>query len=91
MAERKQIAITIPQSAKPTFSNATQVTVSDDSVVIQFAYVRPDTANGQLIGEIVLSPKHAIEFNRALDSTIKKHFTRNLEQSLKQDPGEDAG
>lgn len=79
--ERKQIAISIPQTAKPTFSNATQVTVSDDSVVIQFAYVRPDTTNGQLISEIVLSPKHAIDFSRALDSTIKKHFTRHLDQN----------
>ncbi|MEA2702007.1 MAG: hypothetical protein QOE22_716 [Candidatus Parcubacteria bacterium] len=80
MAERKQIAITIPQAAKPTFSNATQVTVSDDSVVIQFAYVRPEAPTGQLIGEIVLSPKHAIDFSRALDATIKKHFTRHLDQ-----------
>lgn len=79
MAEHKQIAITIPPSAKPTFSNATQVTVSDDSVVIQFAYVRPETTAGQLIGEIVLSPKHAIDFSRALDATIKKHFTRHLD------------
>jgi len=78
--ERKQIAISIPQAAHPAFSNATQVTVSDDSVVIQFAYVRPDTTNGQLIAEVVLSPKHAIDFSRALDSTIKKHFTRHLEK-----------
>jgi len=78
MTEKKQIAISIPQEAKPTFSNATQVTVSDDSVVIQFAYVRPETTNGQLISEVVLSPKHAIDFSRALDSTIKKHFTRHL-------------
>ena len=80
MAERKQISISIPQAATPTFSNATQVTVSDDSVVLQFAYVRPDTTTGQLISEIVLSPKHAIDFSRALDTTIKKHFTRHLGQ-----------
>jgi hypothetical protein len=79
MTERKQIAISIPPTAKPTFSNATQVTVSDDSVVLQFAYVRPDTTTGQLISEIVLSPKHAIDFSRALDSTIKKHFTRHID------------
>lgn len=79
MTERKQISITIPPAAKPTFSNATQVTVSDDSVVLQFAYVRPDNASGQLISEIVLSPKHAIDFSRALDATIKKHFTRQLD------------
>lgn len=79
MADRKHLSITIPQNAKPTFSNATQVTVSDDSVVLQFAYVRTDTTAGQLISEIVLSPKHAIDFSRALDATIKRHFTRHLD------------
>ena len=73
-----KIQINIPADTKPTFSNATQVTVSDDSVVLQFAYVRPNTADGQLISEIVLSPKHAIDFSRSLDATIKQHFTRHL-------------
>jgi hypothetical protein len=77
--EKKQIAITAPANTLATFVNATQVTVSDDSVIIQFAYVRPNTTAGQLVSEIVLSPKHAIEFNKALDATIKKHFTRHLE------------
>jgi len=72
------ISITIPAETRPSFSNATQVTVSDDAVVIQFAYLRPNAANGQLIGEIVMSPKHAIDFSKALDATIKQHFTRHL-------------
>lgn len=74
----KEFSITIPQGQMPAFSNATQVNVSDDSVVIQFAYLRPGTPQGQLVSEIVLSPKHAIEFSRALDQTIKQHFTRHL-------------
>lgn len=73
-----QIAITMPPDARPSFSNATQVTVSDDAVVIQFAYLRPHATTGQLIAEVVLSPKHAIDFNKALDATIKQHFTRHL-------------
>jgi len=76
--DKKQIAINTPANTLATFVNATQVTVSDDSVIIQFAYVRPNTTNGQLVSEIVLSPKHAIEFSKALDSTIKQHFTRHL-------------
>lgn len=80
MADQKQIAITMPQNAKPAFSNATQVNVSDDSVILQFAYLRPNSPNGQLIAEVVLSPKHAIDFSRALDATIKQHFTRHLEE-----------
>lgn len=76
--EQKQIAVVMPPTAKADFVNATQVTVSDDSVIIQFAYVRPNTDTGQLVSEIALSPKHAIEFSRALDATIKQHFTRHL-------------
>ena len=79
MTDQKQIAITMPQNAKPSFSNATQVNVSDDSVILQFAYLRPNSPSGQLIAEVVLSPKHAIDFSRALDATIKQHFTRHLE------------
>lgn len=82
--DRKQIAITVPTGSVPSFTNATQVTVSDDSVVIQFAYVRPRTPSGDLIAEVVLSPKHAIDFSRALDETIKKHFTRHLNETAGQ-------
>ena len=81
MSEHNEIAISIPTTASPSFSNATQVTVSDDSVVLQFAYVRPDTTHGHLIAEIVLSPKHAIDFSKSLDRTIKQHFMRHLDAS----------
>lgn len=81
MAEPRKIAIPVPKDSVPGYANATQVTVSDEAVIIQFAYVRPNTTAGQLISEIVLSPKHAINFSRSLDATIKKHFTRHLEDS----------
>ncbi|MES2668547.1 MAG: DUF3467 domain-containing protein [Patescibacteria group bacterium] len=77
--EQKKIAITQSSKTLATFVNATQVTVSDDAVIIQFAYVRPNTTEGQLVSEIVLSPKHAIDFSKALDATIKQHFTRHLD------------
>jgi ssRNA-specific RNase YbeY (16S rRNA maturation enzyme) len=76
----KKLSITIPKDATAAFVNATQVTVADDSVMLQFAYVRPNAENGHLVSEIVLSPKHAIEFSKALDNTIKQHFTRHLEK-----------
>lgn len=82
MEPKKPVSVIIPEDARPIFSNTTQITVSDDSVVMQFAYVRPNVSSGQLISEIVMSPKHAIEFSRALDATIKKHFTRHLEKGI---------
>ncbi|HEY0979741.1 MAG TPA: DUF3467 domain-containing protein [Candidatus Paceibacterota bacterium] len=79
--EKKQVTVAMPPNAKAAFVNATQVTVSDDAVILQFAYVRPNSEAGQLVAEIVLSPKHAIEFGKALDTTIKQHFTRHLAES----------
>ena len=77
--QKQPLQIVIPNDAKPGFSNATQITVSDDAVVVQFAYLRPNAPSGQLITEVVLTAKHAIDFSRALDATIKQHFTRHLE------------
>lgn len=85
MEEVKPVPVTIPSDALPSFANATKVTVSDDSVVVQFAYVRPQTTTGQLISEVVLTPKHAINFSRSLDATIKKHFTRHLDAGTAPD------
>lgn len=79
--ERKAVKIVMPQDETARFVNATQVTVSDDSVILQFAFVRPNAESGTLVSEIVLSPKHAIEFSKALDATIKQHFTRHLADS----------
>ncbi|HWH16451.1 MAG TPA: DUF3467 domain-containing protein [Candidatus Paceibacterota bacterium] len=79
--ERKAVKIVLPQNETARFVNATQVTVSDDSVILQFAFVRPNAETGALVSEIVLSPKHAIEFSKALDATIKQHFTRHLADS----------
>lgn len=80
MEEKKQIQIAIPNEAKPSFSNATQITVNDDAVTMQFAYVRPNTEQGQLMSEVILTPKHAMDFQKALDTTLKKHFTKHLDK-----------
>jgi hypothetical protein len=76
--KQKQLQIQIPPNKEPAFSNTAQINVSDDAVTIQFAYVRPNTDQGQLVSEVILTPKHAIKFQKALDDTLKKHFTRHL-------------
>ncbi|XKT74979.1 MAG: DUF3467 domain-containing protein [Patescibacteria group bacterium UBA2103] len=79
MEDKRQVQIQVPLDAKPHFSNATQITVNNDSVTLQFAYVRPNAEQGQLMAEVILTPKHAIDFKNALDETIKKHFTKHLD------------
>ncbi len=65
-AQPPHLALAIPPGTTATFSNATQVTVSDDSVIIQFAYIRPNAAPegaGQLVAELALSAqaRHRIQ------------------------------
>lgn len=77
---QKQVQIQVPANKEPSFSNTAQIHVTDDAVTLQFAYIRPNTQQGTLVSEVVLTPKHAMQFQKALDDTLKKHFTRHLPQ-----------
>lgn len=79
-AQQKQIQISVAPNLTPTYANSVKINVTDEEVVLQFALVRPDEGRGTLVSEIVLSPKHAMRFQKALDETVKKHFTRHLPQ-----------
>jgi hypothetical protein len=76
--EQKQIQVKVTDDHKPVFANSAQINVSDEEVVLQFLYVRRNTNQANLMSEIILTPQHAIKFQKALDETIKKHFTKHL-------------
>ncbi len=76
--KQKEIKIHIPADIKPTYANSVKINITDEEVILQFAYIRADQGTGMLIGDMVLSPKHAMRFQKALDETLKKHFTRHL-------------
>lgn len=78
MEETKEIKIQVPTDMRPTYANSVKIHVTDEEVGLQFAFVRPDQGTGMIVGDIVLSPKHAIRLQKALDETVKKHFTRHL-------------
>jgi hypothetical protein len=80
MNEQKQVQIAVTPDVKPAYVNTIKINVTDEEVVLQCAFVRPQEARGVLVSELVLSPKHAIRFQKALEETIKKHFTRHLPQ-----------
>ncbi len=77
--EEKQITIQVPTDYKPTFANSVKVHVTDEEVALEFVYMRHDEARGVLTHEVVLTPQHAMRFQKALDETLKKHFTRHLQ------------
>ena len=68
----------------PSFSNSINIHVSNDAVMLQFLYIRPGTTQALLLEEVVLSPQHAIRFQNALDSTIKHHFTKHLNEDREE-------
>jgi hypothetical protein len=74
----QNIQISVSPEAKPMYANSVKVNVTDEEVILQFAMIRADEGRGVLVSELVLSPKHAIRFQKALDDTLKKHFTRHL-------------
>lgn len=57
--------------AKGRFSNLAQVASSQDSFVLDFAFVQGKA--GWLLSRILMSPQHAKRFSMALSETIAKH------------------
>lgn len=74
----KQIQVKVSETHHPVFANSAQINVADEEVVLQFLFVRRNTGQGNLVSEVILTPQHAIKFQKALDSTLKKHFTKHL-------------
>ena len=80
MDEKKEINVQVNQEHMPVFANSINVNVSDDAVALQFLFVRPNTNQAKLVSEVIITPKHAIAFQKTLDATVKKHFTRHLDE-----------
>ena len=78
MSEQHKIEVKVPEKHIPVFANSVQINVANEEVVLQFLFVRRNTDQATLISEVVLTPQHAIKFVKALDETIKKHFTKHL-------------
>lgn len=76
--QKKEIKIQVPNDMHTTYANSVKIHVTDEEVMLQFALVKAEQGTGTLVGDIVLSPKHAMRFQKALDDTLKKHFTRHL-------------
>lgn len=60
--------------AKGRFANLAQVASSQDSFVLDFAFVQ--SKQGWLLSRVLMSPQHAKRFSMALAETIAKHEAR---------------
>jgi len=74
----KQLHVKMPENHIPTFANSVQINVTNEEVTLQFVFVRPNTNQGTMVSEVIITPQHAIKLQKALDSTIKQHFTKHI-------------
>jgi len=74
----RKLKLTVPENHIPAYANSVQINVSNEEVTLQFVFVRPNTDQGVLVSEVVITPNHAIKLQKALDDTVKKHFTKHI-------------
>lgn len=60
--------------AKGRFANLAQIGSSNDSFVLDFAFV--NGRSGWLLSRILMSPEHAKRFHQALGTTLLQHDER---------------
>lgn len=75
---QRELKINVPTGHVPVYANSVQISVSNEEVTLQFLFVRPNTDHGLLVSEVVITPNHAMKLQKALDETVKKHFTKHI-------------
>lgn len=74
---KKELQINVPEGVQTAlYSNISQVQVTDREVIINFAYVEPNTTQGIMVAKIALNTEHARELVTVLGSTIENHHAK---------------
>lgn len=74
--DKKQVElkINIPEKVQSAlFSNVAQVNATDREVVIDFAFVQPNTNQGIVVSRVALTPEHAKALQNVLAGLLKRH------------------
>jgi len=74
--DKKQIElkINIPEKVQSAvFSNVAQVNATDREVVIDFAFVQPNTNQGIVVSRVALTPEHAKALRDVLINLLKRY------------------
>jgi len=74
--EKKQVELKmhIPERLQSAiFSNIAQVNATDREVIIDFAFIQPNTNQGIMVSRIALTPEHALSLKSVLVKTLKRY------------------
>ena len=71
--KKQELTVYIPERMKEggVYSNITNITVSDNEVIINFIYKDPTGAS--LVSKVIVSPAHAKSLHKILGALLKKH------------------
>ena len=61
------------QSQIPIFSNVVRVDATKREVIIEFAYIQPNTNKGILLSRVALTPEHAKSLKGVLNQLLEKY------------------
>jgi len=75
MEEKKvELKINIPEKVQSAvFSNVAQINASDREVVIDFAFVQPNTNQGIVVSRVALTPEHAKALQKVLTKLLLRY------------------
>lgn len=72
--KKQELNIIIPEKTQaPSFSNAAQVNANDREVIIDFAFIQPNTNQGVMVSRIALTPEHAKSLKDVLIGILKRY------------------
>ena len=72
--KKPEINILVPEKSQSAiFSNIAQVNATEREVIIDFAFIQPNTNQGIIVSKIALTPKHAIALRDALNKVLERY------------------
>jgi hypothetical protein len=75
--KKVELKINVPEKIQsPNFSNIAQVNATDREVVLDFAFVQPNTNVGIVVSRVVLTPEHAKALRDVLVATLQRYETK---------------
>lgn len=72
--KKQELNIIIPEKVQaPAFANVAQVNATDREVIMDFAFIQPNTNQGIMVSRVALTPDHAKSLRDVLSGLLKKY------------------
>ena len=74
MNEKKHLDVIVPPHVQGgVFSNIAQVNATPREVVLDFAFLQPNTNQAVIVSRVILTKEHAFELKKVLENVLRKY------------------